>query len=243
MQKTRRRHHNPNLHHWPAKVYSLQHHEAEERRHLGMLLGQAYCCRSNTVLKAAHWQLEYTTCLAPNLNCFIWLFVSLLIFTTTTHYYPTEIVVMCPQWTVLQKVINRPRLCKSWRWRHHAIENPSLNWSVEQRWAETWWNFLSPILDHFCPLFVQIAQMGLILRVSFCPEYHHQPLFFAQPSQTSFRLCSAVTNFFQEYVCTQTTPNPIQNTHFPGLNLKMGKMNYHLGKKDPSWAKCLKSGQ
>ena len=49
----------------------------------------------------------------------------------------------------------------------------------------TWFNFFYPILEHFaakfCPLFVQIAQMGLILPrwVSFCPEYHPQPLFFS----------------------------------------------------------------
>ena len=29
----------------------------------------------------------------------------------------------------------------------------------------------------------------------------------------------------------------------PGLNLKVGKMNYGLGNLDPDWAKCSKSGQ
>ena len=30
---------------------------------------------------------------------------------------------------------------------------------------------------------------------------------------------------------------------FPGLNLKVGKMNYSLCNLDPNWATCLKSGQ
>ena len=37
-------------------------------------------------------------------------------------------------------------------------------------------------------------------------------------------------------------PQPL-NTPFSGLNLKVGKLNYHLGNLDPNWAKCLKSGQ
>ena len=41
----------------------------------------------------------------------------------------------------------------------------------------------------------------------------------------------------------ETPPAPPQNTPFPGLILKVGKMNYCLGKMDPIWAKCLKSGQ
>ena len=41
--------------------------------------------------------------------------------------------------------------------------------------AFLWWlNFFPPILEHFCPLFIQIAQMGLILPRwgLICPEYH-----------------------------------------------------------------------
>ena len=41
----------------------------------------------------------------------------------------------------------------------------------------------------------------------------------------------------------KTPQAPPQNNPFPGLNLKGGKMNYSLGKLDPNWAKCLKSGQ
>ena len=41
----------------------------------------------------------------------------------------------------------------------------------------------------------------------------------------------------------ETPPAPPQNTPFPGLILKVGKTNYCLGRMDPIWAKCLKSGQ
>ena len=41
----------------------------------------------------------------------------------------------------------------------------------------------------------------------------------------------------------ETPTAPPKNTPFPGLILKVGKMNYCLGKMDPIWAKCLKSGQ
>ena len=59
--------------------------------------------------------------------------------------------------------------------------------------AFLWWlNFFPPILEHFCPLFIQIAQMGLILPRwgLICPEYHLQPLFFTHPSQIPFRVCT-----------------------------------------------------
>ena len=41
----------------------------------------------------------------------------------------------------------------------------------------------------------------------------------------------------------KTPPTPPQSTPFPGLILKVGKINYSLGKMDPNWAKCLKSGK
>ena len=87
-------------------------------------------------------------------------------------------------------------------------------------------NFFSPILEHFCPPFIQIAQM-----VSFCPEYLPQPLFFTQPSHTPFG----------DMRVHKTHPIPPQITPYPGLNLKVGKMNYRLGKLDPNWAKCFKN--
>ena len=41
----------------------------------------------------------------------------------------------------------------------------------------------------------------------------------------------------------QIPQSPLKNTPFPGLNLKVGKMNYSLGNLDPNWAKCFISGQ
>ena len=99
--------------------------------------------------------------------------------------------------------------------------------------------FFPPILEHFCPPFIQIA--GLLPRwvsfcpdrVLFCPEYHPHPLVFTLPSQTPFR----------DMNIHKTPPTPHQNTPFPGLNLKVGKINYRLGRMDLFWAKCLKNGQ
>ena len=77
--------------------------------------------------------------------------------------------------------------------------------------------------------------MGLICPdgVSFCPDYQNQPLFFTQQSQTPF---------WDMYV-HKTPPTPSKNTPFPGLILKMGKMNYCLGKIDPNMANFFKSCQ
>ena len=87
------------------------------------------------------------------------------------------------------------------------------------------------------PLSAQIAQMGFILL-------RWGLILPRKPPRTPV-LYSAVTNPFRGYVRTQNTPNPNpkQCKHPPGLNLKVGKMNYRLGKMDPNWAKCLKSGQ
>ena len=95
--------------------------------------------------------------------------------------------------------------------------------------------FVLPNSRDFCPIFVQIAQMGIILPrwVLILPKYHHQPLFFTQQS----------LNPFGDMYKHETHPTPPQNTAFPGLILKVGKMNYCLGKMDPIWAKCLKGGQ
>ena len=92
-----------------------------------------------------------------------------------------------------------------------------------------------PILEHFCPLFVQIAQMDLVLprwglilprippQILFCTLQSHSPL-------------------GGMYV-NQTPRSPPQNTSFHDLNLKVGKINYSLCNFDPNCAKCLKSGQ
>ena len=96
-------------------------------------------------------------------------------------------------------------------------------------------NFFPPIPEHVCPLFVQIAQMGLIL-----PRWG---LIWSRIPPPTPVLYSAVIHTFRGYVHTQSTHNPSQNTPLPCLNLKVGKMKYRLGNLDPSWAKCLKSGQ
>ena len=41
----------------------------------------------------------------------------------------------------------------------------------------------------------------------------------------------------------KTLPTRPQNTPFPGLNLKVGEMNYCLDNLDPNWAICLKNRQ
>ena len=96
--------------------------------------------------------------------------------------------------------------------------------------------FFCPILEHFCPLFVQIAQMGLIL-----PRWG---LISPRKPPPTPVLYSAVT-IAPLGICTNTKhPQPHPKTPpFSGLILKVGKMNYCLGKMDPIWAKCLKSGQ
>ena len=78
--------------------------------------------------------------------------------------------------------------------------------------------FFFSILEHFCPLFVHIVQMGPVCPdgVSFCPEYHFQPLFFTQPSHAPFG----------DMYIRKKNPNPPPNTPIPGLNRKVGKLNY-----------------
>ena len=49
-----------------------------------------------------------------------------------------------------------------------------------------------------------------------------------------YSLLSSHTPFCDMYI--HKTP---QNTPFPGLNLKLGKMNYSLGNLDSKWAKNL----
>ena len=90
----------------------------------------------------------------------------------------------------------------------------------------------SQFLGHFCPLFVQIARMDLILPnwgliLPRLPPPTWQPLFLTHPSQTPFG---------DTYI-HKTPPIPPQNTPFPGLKLRVGKMNYCLGKIFEKWAK------
>ena len=56
-------------------------------------------------------------------------------------------------------------------------------------------------------------------------------------------LYSAVTHSFLGYVRTHNTPKFTSKHPFSWPELESGPMNYHLGKMDPTWAKCLKNGQ
>ena len=105
------------------------------------------------------------------------------------------------------------------------------------KWPQCWpWlNFFCPILEQFCPLFRQIAHIGLIFPKwgLILPRIPPANPVLAQSSQTPF----------WDMYRHKTPPNPPPNTSFPCLILKVGKMIYCLGKMDPIWAKCVKSGQ
>ena len=83
--------------------------------------------------------------------------------------------------------------------------------------------FFFPILEHFCPLFIQIAQMGLILPLWGLILPRSPP-----PTPVHY---SAVTHPFLGYVRTQNNPKPIPKHPF---SLKVGKMNYCPGNLDPN---------
>ena len=98
--------------------------------------------------------------------------------------------------------------------------------------------FLFPIPEPFCPFLVQMAQMGLIL-----PRWGLISSFSAQ--NTTPIPCSLLSSHtLLSGICMYTKhPNPTPNTPFSGLNLKVGKMNYSLGKRRLIWAICTKSRQ
>ena len=94
-----------------------------------------------------------------------------------------------------------------------------------------------PILEHFCPLFIQIAHMGLILPMwgFILPRI---------PPLTPV-LYSAVTHTFWGYVHTQNIPKPTPKHPFswPELEswqneLQSGKFGPQLGKM---FEKCAKT--
>ena len=89
-------------------------------------------------------------------------------------------------------------------------------------------DFFSPSLEHFCPRLYKLPRWVSICPngVLFLPEYHPQLLSFTQPSHTPFG----------DMYVHRTPQNPPQNTPFPGLNLKVGKLKYCQGKLDPNWA-------
>ena len=93
--------------------------------------------------------------------------------------------------------------------------------------------FFPPTLEPFCfrtncPDGSHFAQMGSHFAQNTTPN--------PCPLLSRHRLLSVI--------CThKTPPTPPKNTPFPGLNLKVGKLNYSLGNLDPNWAIYLKSGQ
>ena len=101
-----------------------------------------------------------------------------------------------------------------------------------------WINFFPPILGHFCPRFVQIAQMGVILP--------RLGLILPRIPPATPVLYSAVTNPFRGYVHTQNTPSPTPKYPFSwpdfesGQNeLLCGQNGPHLGKMFEMWAKLF----
>ena len=62
------------------------------------------------------------------------------------------------------------------------------------------------------------------------------------PAPVLYFAITPLSKFGDMYV-HKTLQIPPQNTPFPGLNLKVGKMNYNLGKFDPNWEICSKHKQ
>ena len=86
----------------------------------------------------------------------------------------------------------------------------------------TWLSFFCPILEPFCPHYVQIAQMSLFL-----PRWGLALPRIPPPTPV---LHSAVKNPFRGNVRTQNTLNSTPKHPFAWPEL--GKMNYSLGKMD-----------
>ena len=113
-----------------------------------------------------------------------------------------------------------------------------INFILASSWAAAFWDdwIFFPILEHFCPLFLQIAQMDLIL-----PRWG---LILPRIPPPTPVLYSAVTHPFQGYVHTQNTPSPTPKQPFSwpelerGQNeLQFGKIGSQLGKMFEKWAK------
>ena len=87
-------------------------------------------------------------------------------------------------------------------------------------------------LQHFCPFFIQIAQMGLILS--------RWGLILPRIPPPTHVLYSAVTHPFLGYIRTQNTPKPTPKLPFSWPELESWQNELPL---DPKYAKCLISGQ
>ena len=87
-----------------------------------------------------------------------------------------------------------------------------------------WLNFFCPILGHFCPLFVQIAQMGLILH-----RWGSWGLILPRIPPPISVLYSAVTKSFRWYVQNEL----LSRQNGPHLG-KVGKFFFH-----GEWRACV----
>ena len=122
----------------------------------------------------------------------------------------------------------------------HTAAARVLLWHLQDWLPPSWLNFFPPILEHFCHFSYKFTKWVSFCPdgdhgVSFNPEYHTHPLIFTQLSHESFRDVYTGKH--------KTLPIPSQNSAFPGLNLKLGKMNYCLCKMRSIVVICAKSGQ
>ena len=88
-----------------------------------------------------------------------------------------------------------------------------------------------PILEHFCPLFVQIAEMGLIL-----PRWG---LSLPRTPPPTPVLYSAVTNPFWGYIRTQNTTKPTPKHPFSWPKLESGQSKLQPGQNGPQLGKMF----
>ena len=139
------------------------------------------------------------------------------------HNWHRSIIIDCKINKDSCRLVNEHTVAAVARWVHEVVHEGHL------------WQCYVSNLEHFCPLFklpkwVSFCPDGL----SFCPEYHPQFLFFTQLSHTPC-LDMYVHKIHQ---------SPPQNTPFPGLNLKVGKLQSGqfgplLGKMFEKWAKLF----
>ena len=101
-------------------------------------------------------------------------------------------------------------------------------------------SFPSQILEHFCPFFARIGQMG--------PHLPRLILILLTIPPLTPVLYSAVTHPFRGYVRTQNNPNPTQQHPFSwpelesGQNeLQSGQPGPHLGNMFKKWTKVGKN--
>ena len=89
------------------------------------------------------------------------------------------------------------------------------------------------------PLFSPNSRARLPTFRTNCPDGSH----FAQMGSHFAQNTTTNPTPFGDMYVHKTPSTPPQTTPLPGLNLKVGKKNYRLGKMGPNWAKCLNCGQ